>query len=119
MPRSKTKRGRLKQQENWLRHYFRTPYPVNVVLRRVTEKEFGSTYRKGRKLTIVLNSFYPLSALTDTLNHEWAHAMVWPQAAVENYHPPHSAAWGVAYATIVSAWADEAGVYESRRYPDR
>jgi hypothetical protein len=73
-----------------LQKAFQTPWPVVVLF--VTGKNMpkegrfplqGITYRKGKRIYIMLNASMPAWSIHQTLNHEWAHAMDWRPDAIE------------------------------------
>ena len=122
MPLARTKRGRVRQVANWLRAEFPTPWPVRISLLDLGNQErcyHGACSRRGRKLAIEVNHRAPKYVMIGTLLHEWAHAMTWPVANLEESKPiDHDAEWGLAYARIVRAYEDFDGWKTSRQYPE-
>lgn len=121
MPMARTRRGRLRQLEHWLSDKFPTPRPTYVRvcdLKRNQGGSFGDTARQGKELHIRLHSKLTWYVAVDTLFEEWAHAMTWPLANIENRAGHHDEAWGIAYARIRHAFHDLEGWKESRDYPE-
>jgi hypothetical protein len=106
-------RKRLKQMENWLRTNFITPYPVIV---RVADlkKIQGESFRNGLNIIIRINKTIDPHYQRETLLHEWAHAMTWPNSRLEKLGcPDHSDEWGLAHAKVYRGWFDMGGFVES------
>jgi uncharacterized protein YjaZ len=110
MPRARRKPERLRQIFRWLQ----TEYPLpNVKLSLVSNKlgeDFAWTEDNAARdgVVIFLNSRKPLDVLTETILHEYAHAMCW---AVDRTR--HSPAWGMAYAKLYDRYHDLAGEDDS------
>ena len=65
----------------------------------------------------MVNPKMPLYAMVDSLYHEYAHGMVWQRPRVENSRSEHCPEWGIAYASIETAYHESGGDRESRDYP--
>ena len=123
MPMSKTRRGRLRQVERWLNEKFPPSRPTYVRVKEFKRGRlengyiWGETSRVKGKVYIYIHSKTPWMYAIDTLLHDWAHAVVWPLAAVE-YKIGHTTEWAVTYGRIYEAYFDELGFIESRAYPD-
>ena len=120
MPMSKTRRGRLRQVERWLCDTFPPPRVTTVRvcdIRHGKPGSFGDTVRVKNNILIRIHSKLVWSVAIYALFEEWAHAVTWPLAVVENYIPHHDHNWGCVYADILTAW-DNGGNDESRTYSD-
>jgi len=122
MPMSKTRRGRLRQIERWLCDRFPPPRVTTV---RVSDLKhgklgrFGDANRIGNHILIRVHSKLVWGEAIYVLFEEWAHAVTWPLASVEDYRPHHDHNWGCVYADILTAYFDEGGYLESRTYSDK
>ena len=121
MPMARTRRGRLRQIENWLCEEFPPPRPTSVQvcdLRRVKDSGFGYTDRIGNRIQIRIHSKLTWHIAIYALFEEWAHAMTWPLAAVEDYTPHHGPDFGIAYASILHRYFDDEGWKDSRDFSE-
>jgi hypothetical protein len=121
MSMSKTRRGRLRQIERWLNDTFPTPRPTTVRvcdIRHGKRGSFGDTDRLGNRTLIRIHSKLTWDVAIYALFEEWAHAVTWPLASVEDYGPHHDHNWGCIYADIITAW-ERGGYIESRTYSDK
>lgn len=125
MPMAKTRRGRLRQIEAWLRDRYPAPYPTEVVVRALPqsgeERAFGCTEKIGRRVRITIHSRLTWHHAIECLIHEWAHAMVWRPQHVERRRDefPHDEEWSAAYGRIYRDYYDGDGCADSREYPAR
>ena len=119
---SKTRRGRLKQIERWLNAKFPPSRPTTVKITDLwhgKKAQFGDCDRTGNKILIRIHSKLTWHVAIYALFEEWAHAMTWPLASVENYKPHHGPEFGLAYASILHEFYDNEGYLESRTYSDK
>lgn len=121
MPLARRKADRLRQVARWLTAKFPCPYPVSLHLSRFPEGpgslDYGATTRKGRRFHIYLNTRYPRHLLIMILLHEWAHARSWRHETMEKRKlTHHDAEWGLAFAEIYCAFAEDDGDDESEEY---
>jgi len=118
MARANRKRERLNQIHRCLCDHYPTPFPTDLRIRARPGcgHDFGGCDMIGRRIAIYLNPRYSRSVLIDTLFHEYAHALVWPNARVAGYRPDHSPEWGIRYAELLEAWTDGALDRESWAY---
>ncbi len=89
----------------WLREHHPTPYPTQVYLERIpgrgVRRTDGITLLDERKLRIILDNRLTWAEMIEVLIHEWAHAMDWRHARMENRRDAdHSESWGLYYARI-------------------
>ena len=124
MPMARTRRGRLRQVEGWLRDHFLTPYPVKVVVAKSPnpfkkDRDYGECYRRGRRILIRIDGSLTWYVAIETLIHEWAHAVSLKHDVLENkrVQGAHDSEWGINLARIYRAYYDEDGFLESRTYP--
>ena len=130
-----TVRHRILQQTAWLRENFATPYPVVVEWAHkiaadpkdrpaIRESGYvGECYWRSPVIAIRLSKRLcrTLVVAQDTLNHEWAHAIVMPNQRVHAHRvrqgdtPEHPDEWALAYGRIYRAWIDDGGSDEARR----
>ena len=111
--------GRLHQVHRWLTTEYPTPHPTFLTLvrkdmRRVEEQVWGECYREGRRLHIEVTINQPWGIAVDTLLHEYAHALVWPHAHLEDYQKDHGSEWSLAYGRLYRKYNDEDGAEESQ-----
>ena len=121
MARARTKRGRLRQIENWLADKFPTSRPTTVRVADLAPRDsemIGGSDRVGRNICIRIHSKLTLSQSVDVLHEEWAHAMVWPLASMEHKAKQHGEDWGIAYAKIRHEYDDLNGQADSMDYPE-
>jgi len=119
MPMARTRRGRLRQIERWLNDHFPPPRSTSVRvcdLGRGKRGGFGETERAGNEIRIRIHSRLTWHVAIYALFEEWAHAMTWPLANVEDETPHHGPEFGLAYASILHRYFDEDGWEESRSY---
>lgn len=119
MAKSRTKRGRLKQVEGWLRVECPQPRPTRVLYKAWDDDHEGWTDRKGRTMILYIHPKCTLSASIRALFEEWAHARAWPLARIENFVREHSPEFGLAYADILHKYFDLEGEKDSWRYPEK
>lgn len=121
---------REKQITKWLTVNFDTPFPVKVVwVKDLINKEiknkrdqsyYAETYLENKVIIIKLNKRLcsrSYCIMIDTLLHEYAHAVDWRHYSIEkNKREPHGVEWGIYYAQIYSAYNDNGGWKESKKY---
>lgn len=73
--------------------------PVEVVIGPIEGPFLGLTTWEGDHYLIRIEVRQAPNALLDTLDHEWAHAMVWMACREDT----HDAMWGIAYARVYRA----------------
>ena len=124
MPMAKTRRGRLRQIEGWLRANFPTAYPVTVTVARLGKPDaklgdYGEFSRRGKRCYIRIDNRLTWHPATETLLHEWAHAVSLKHDNLESRRAggAHDEGWGLNYARIYRRYFDEDGVIESRGFP--
>lgn len=123
MPMAKTRRGRLRQIECWLRHKFPTPFKTYVRVESLPQigpgKMDGETYRRDNGTIVVrISNKLTWHPAIECLIHEWAHALVWREDHIEyRRRTPHDEEWAVAYGRIYRRYNDQGGAKESRTYP--
>lgn len=77
----------------------RFPIDAKVSVRRVKlKKDAGFTWFDGERYHIRIDKSLGPDAQTDTLLHEWAHALTMEEA----YR--HKASWGINYAKVYDSW---------------
>lgn len=126
---SDTIKSRVREVRDWLESNFVTPYPVRVKwVRKISgdEGEPESVLESGHYgecLWEYPNTVIRLSVLQcdrvelaiETLLHEWAHAMVMPNARVwsvlekRGELEPHPDEFWLAYGKLYRAWYDQGG----------
>lgn len=102
---------RLQRTEGWLRASYPTPYPVVVRYNQVIADDLlGETYRRERKLFIRVSRSCTRREAIETLLHEWAHAVTWPNDRLMRCgkDPDHSDEWGLAWTRIYRNFFDGA-----------
>jgi hypothetical protein len=119
---ARTRRGRLRQVENWLNDKFPPPRPTLVKLfdlkRGKRDCPDAITFRKGRRIFILIHSKLSGGESVLCLIEEWAHARTWGLVQSEKVAKDHGPEWGIAHAEIKSAYFDENGWKESRDYAE-
>lgn len=126
-------RKRLQQMAEWLRANHPTPYPVVVrwtpkiasdpsdpaELRKIGD--FAECYWSKGRVIIRLSSRRCRSfhVASDTLLHEWAHAMTMPNSRLERHparsHSHHGDDWALAFGRCYRSWVDEGGSDASKK----
>lgn len=126
MPMSKTRRGRLKQVENWLRDKFPTPYKTLVRVEAAPQfgkgHYYGVTWRRDDGIVLIsISNKLTWTPAQEVLIHEWAHAMTWRPDHIERLrdHAHHDTEWAIAYGKIYQRFHDGKGGIESREYPSK
>lgn len=117
MARARTKRGRLRQVEHWLQARFPPPRTTRVQVCRIADGSYGDITRHGSDLVIRIDYRLKLGLAFYFLFEEWAHAMTWTLAKLEDA-PHHSPEWGLAYAQLRTEFMDNGGCEESYDYPE-
>lgn len=111
-------RERLRHVEAWLRENFPTAMPVRVRVEKLARLEGrpldGESYvdGTGRRIAIRISRDLERSAATETLLHEYAHAMVWPTAFAERHRcrvEDHSEVFWAAFGRLYRAFYDGTG----------
>lgn len=115
MPKLPTIQRHLRGLRDALAESLPVSRPVRLVMRSRIADEFGECALDGRTFTITINlrvrddwsprgRFVTANEASDTLVHEWAHALVSDRNpdAIEG----HDAAWGRAYARAYRAAKD-------------
>ena len=114
MPMARTKRGRLKQCEAWLRKHYAPRRKTLVRYRQLTPPgkhiEYGGTDEVNGKLIISIDSRLGWYDSIHALLHEWPHATTWDVKTA-----PHGPEWAAAYGRIYARWFDEGGCEASRQ----
>jgi len=110
---ARTKRGRLKQCEAWLRKNYPPRRKTILQYRRMTPPhkpiEYGGVGEEASKLVVSIDNRLGWYDSIHSLLHEWAHTTTWDIKA-----PTHGPEWAAAYGRIYSHWFDEGGCEESR-----
>ena len=111
-------KGRLEQVHRWLHREYLTPHPTTFTTswqdRRRKDSDDGGCYRWGRAIHIDVNLNQPWTTALDALLHEYAHALVWPRAHLEDYQKDHGEEWALAYGRLYRRYNDEDGAEESQ-----
>ena len=107
--RKRRKHDRWRQVHRWLMDEFPVPRPVDLKIARMPRNEYGDCERVGPRLVIRINASLGWRMGNDILMHEYAHAMTWPLARVEDSVPHHSDEWGLAFARLYRAFDEEDG----------
>jgi hypothetical protein len=113
---ARTRRGRLRQIERWLNAEFPPPRPTFVRVCYIAPGAFGDTNRIGNRIQIRIHSKRTWHVAIYALFEEWAHAMTWPLACVEDHTPHHGPEFGLAYSSILTGYFDNEGWKDSRDY---
>ena len=122
MPTPRSKRDRLHQVANFLRHEFSTPYPVTLRIEKIPYEEgpcFGHVMLHRRRFIIRIDPLLPWEIAVDYLLHEWAHCHAWAHQKIDKERPDHSDEWGLAYARIYRRFYEEDGDLDAMEYPWR
>jgi len=79
----------------------------------------GQTYREGRHLVIELSrkKCRTWEGTTETLIHEWCHAVQWGPAALEEKTEHHPAWFYTLYGEIMNRWDHDHGWEQANEYP--
>lgn len=128
MTRARDPEKRLRQVVNWLRANYPTSLPVRLVIAPIKQSPgetcpaYTTRTKRGFDIRLDRVCFEKYGEdLTEDLIHEWAHAWVWrdERAGDEVFDVHHDAEWGVAFATIYSAYFDEGGCRDADEMPTR
>lgn len=133
MSQARSNKDRVHQIARWLAAEFQTPYPVtvrcvkkiaahrndNLVIRKTGY--YGETERVGRRIIIRVAVRPSISrySMTDTLLHEWAHAVSLRHDIIEDKrldHGAHDDEWGLAHGKIYRRFYDDGGSEDSENY---
>lgn len=88
---------------SWLRTDCPTPKPV--VVRTVPLKDnHGLTFFQNKQYHIRIDSNGDYRCRIDTLIHEWAHVLAWPQLMPEDEQQQHNPAWGAMYGVVYQSY---------------
>ena len=118
MPCPRTNRARYQQVLNWLQERFPVKYKVRLRIEDLGRSEQGHAVRSGRNGFILrIHRTLPRWLALDTLLHEYAHVMTWPEAMPTKGHTIHSDEWALAFARVYRLYVDEEGDVESRQWP--
>ena len=113
MPMARTRRGRLKQVEKWLRVNYLPVYSIRVrfvtLPTKGSDRTFADCLLDDGHLTIRLHKNLTWHIATEALIHEWAHALTWDTN--EEHHGPE---WAACYGRIYSEFYDHGGCELSR-----
>lgn len=118
-------RRRLRQVEAWLREGFPTAWPVvQVRVERIAGDVDGDCHPTRRGLVLRVRKGLSPETATETLHHEWAHAMTYPTPHMERAHrrlhraphPDHPDEFWIAYGRIWCAWYEADGWRRSGGY---
>ena len=108
MPMARTRRGRLRQVEAWLRQEF--PPPLETVVRVESVKDaMGDCGLVGGRLVVRVHNRATWYHAIDLMLHEWAHACAWQREKQE-----HNRTWSDVYGRIYRAWYSGGGAEASR-----
>ena len=110
MPMARTRRGRLKQAEAWLRLYFPPALRTVVRVGQIPRGSEGDCSESNNHLLVRVNKNLTWYIAIETLLHEWAHAVAWPREAED-----HNRAWSDVYGKIYRHWYQDGGAEESRK----
>jgi hypothetical protein len=135
MSLARTRKGRVKQMEGWLRANFPTPYPVKVkfvpfipcckedlhFLTKVQIRQgiYGECQQFGRYFLITLSEKRnkTIAQCLETLMHEWAHASTTRHDKIEARRKDHDPEYALEFGRIYSSWHDEGGCEASGSFP--
>ena len=114
----RTKKGRLEQVARWLKEEYPTPHPVLIKFgtrdHRAKDTDGGGCQRVGREIIIDIDTSQLWTAAVETLLHEWAHAVIWPHAHLEDYQVDHGIEFSLKFGEIYRRFNDEDGCEESQ-----
>lgn len=134
--RARTRRGRVRQTAQWLRHEFAPAFPVSVKWKvylpyatkdhdNLTKKDIETGYHgwivrgPGRRffLSLSLRACPTVSEAIETLLHEWAHAVAAKLQEQERTRiSDHDDEFWLVYGRIYRAFHENDGWLESRKY---
>ena len=111
-PMARTRRGRLRQCEAWLKSRYPTPLPVTVrVVDIATDRKcIAETIPGTRRIIIEIHKHLKWAPAIDCLLHEFGHAVTWRSKDPKHHGPEFAATYG----RIYSDWFDSGGAEESR-----